>query len=106
MQIIYLDTKNYGRVQNEKIDLMKSMLKKVSSDLQKMLTQHRDLHNSVSKIGKAIDRNYCSDFAANSRFDIFSMPDKVNLLNRVVCEHFYRLGMKDIADELAEVCRF
>jgi hypothetical protein len=34
---------------------------------------------------------------------VFSAPDKVQLLNQVICQHFYRQGMLDIADELAQV---
>jgi hypothetical protein len=34
---------------------------------------------------------------------VFSGPDKVQLLNQVICQHFYRQGMLDIADELAQV---
>lgn len=37
---------------------------------------------------------------------MFSGPDKVQLLNQVICQHFYRQGMLDIADELAQVVPF
>lgn len=50
-----------------------------------------------------IFQNFVSDFASTSRDDVFSGPDKVQLLNQVICQHFYRQGMLDIADELAQV---
>lgn len=44
-----------------------------------------------------------SDFASTSREEVFSGPEKTMLLNQVICQHFYRQGMLDIADELAKV---
>lgn len=68
----------------------------------RLATEHRELHSTVSKVGKAIDRNFVSDFASTSREDVFSSPDKVMLLNRIICQHFYRQGSLEIADQLAE----
>lgn len=50
-----------------------------------------------------LSQSFVADFASTSREDVFSSPDKVQLLNQVICQHFYRQGMLDIADELAEV---
>lgn len=76
---------------------------KVRDTVQRLATDHRDLHSTVSKVGKAIDRNFIADFASTSREDVFSGPEKSHLLNQVICQHFYRQGMLDIADELAAV---
>ncbi|KAG8323541.1 E3 ubiquitin-protein transferase rmnd5a [Homalodisca vitripennis] len=46
--------------------------------------------------------NFVSDFASTSREDVFSGPEKIMLLNQVICQHFYRQGMLDIAQELAQ----
>lgn len=48
-------------------------------------------------------QNFVSDFASTSREDVFSSPEKIMLLNQVICQHFYRQGMLDIAQELAQV---
>lgn len=48
-------------------------------------------------------QNFVSDFASTSRDDVFTSSDKVMLLNQVICQHFYRQGMLDIAQELAQV---
>ncbi|XP_050439222.1 E3 ubiquitin-protein transferase RMND5B-like isoform X1 [Adelges cooleyi] len=82
--------------------LVKGFLDKCKKDTHKLATEHRELHSTVSKVGKAIDRNFISDFAATSREDIFSGPTKTDLVNRIICQHFYRQGMWDIADELSE----
>lgn len=84
------------------IDILKQNLSKIKETVSKLATDHRDLHSTVSKVGKAIDRNFVSDFAATSREDTFASPQKINLINKVICQHFYRQGMHDVADELAK----
>ncbi|XP_049763052.1 E3 ubiquitin-protein ligase RMND5A [Schistocerca cancellata] len=84
------------------IVILKQTLDKVRETVQRLASDHRDLHSTVSKVGKAIDRNFVSDFASTSRDDVFSGSDKVQLLNQVICQHFYRQGMLDIAEELAK----
>ncbi|XP_063221826.1 E3 ubiquitin-protein ligase RMND5A [Bacillus rossius redtenbacheri] len=82
--------------------ILKQTVNKIRDTVQKLATDHRDLHSTVSKVGKAIDRNFASDFASTSREDVFSSPEKAQLLNQIICQHFYRQGMLDIADELAQ----
>lgn len=83
------------------IQVIKEAMKKVRDTVQRLSTDHRDVHGNVSKVGKAIDRNFIADFASTSREDVFNGPEKSHLLNQVICQHFYRQGMLDIADELA-----
>ncbi|KAL1122606.1 hypothetical protein AAG570_002936 [Ranatra chinensis] len=83
------------------IHIMKQAVNKARETVQRLAADHRDLHSTVSKVGKAIDRNFVADFASTSREEVFSGVDKVLLLNKVICQHFYRQGMLDIADELA-----
>ncbi|XP_046749920.1 E3 ubiquitin-protein ligase RMND5A isoform X1 [Diprion similis] len=83
------------------IQVLNQAMTKVRDTVQRLATDHRDLHSTVSKVGKAIDRNFIADFASTSREDVFSGPEKTHLLNQVICQHFYRQGMLDIADELA-----
>lgn len=85
------------------VQMLKQAMTKVRDTVQRLATDHRDLHSTVSKVGKAIDRNFIADFASTSREDVFSGPEKSHLLNQVICQHFYRQGMLDIADELAAV---
>ncbi|KAF4518343.1 hypothetical protein B566_EDAN007070 [Ephemera danica] len=84
------------------IIILKQAANKVRETVQRLATDHRDLHSTVSKVGKAIDRNFVSDFASTSREEVFSPPEKVQLLNKVICQHFYRQGMLDIAEEIAK----
>lgn len=78
---------------------------KAKETVSRLATDHRDLHSTVSKVGKAIDRNFVSDFAATSREEVFNNSYKIELINKVICQHFYRQGMHDVADELAKVIK-
>ena len=69
--------------------------------VQRLSTDHRDLHSTVSKMGKAVERNFIADFASRSRADVFFGAEKTHLFNQVICQHFYHQRMLDIADELA-----
>jgi hypothetical protein len=84
------------------IVILRQTMNKIRETVHRIASEHRDLHSTVSKVGKAIDRSFVADFASTSREDVFSSPDKVQLLNQVICQHFYRQGMLDIADELAQ----
>ncbi|GAB6019521.1 E3 ubiquitin-protein transferase rmnd5a [Chamberlinius hualienensis] len=80
-------------------------VKKVRDTVAKIATEHRDLHSTVSKVGKAIDRNFVADFGSTGIDDSFETPDKMKLLNQVICEHFCRQGMLEIAEELLKEAR-
>ena len=58
-------------------------LQTVKESTKKVATDHRDLHSSVSKVGKAIDRYFVSDYDSTSRNDIFSTPEQTAMLNQV-----------------------
>ncbi|KZC11103.1 Protein RMD5 like protein A [Dufourea novaeangliae] len=83
--------------------VLKDTMKKVRETAHHLATEHRELHSTVSKVGKAIDRNFNADFGSTSREDVFSGAEKSHILNQVICQHFYRHGMLDIAAELAAV---
>ncbi|XP_044736227.1 E3 ubiquitin-protein ligase RMND5A [Chrysoperla carnea] len=85
----------------EQINILKEAMTKVKETVHHLATDHRDLHSTVSKVGKAIDRNFIADFAATCREDVFANSGKIQLLNEVICQHFYRQGLQDVADELA-----
>ncbi|KAK7572095.1 hypothetical protein V9T40_014567 [Parthenolecanium corni] len=86
----------------QQVTLLKQTLNQVVETLKRLTGDHRDLHSSVSKVGKAIDRHFTVDFAACSREDVFNGSDNERLLNQVICQHFYQQGMLDIAEHLAE----
>lgn len=84
-------------------EVLKQAMTKIKDTVSRLATDHRDLHGTVSKVGKAIDRNFVPDFAATSRDDVFNTPEKIQMINKVICEHFCRHGLHEVADELAKV---
>ncbi|CAG0897335.1 unnamed protein product [Darwinula stevensoni] len=82
--------------------MLSQTVAKVKDTIQKIATEHRELHSSVSKVGKAIDRNFIADYAGATSEAALSGPDKERLLNQVICQHFFRQGMLDIGEELAK----
>ncbi|XP_070540021.1 E3 ubiquitin-protein ligase RMND5A-like [Ptychodera flava] len=76
--------------------------KKMKDSASYIGSNHKDLHSSVSKIGKVIDRNFMPDINALGQESNFDSPEKVNLINEVICEHFFRKGMLDIAEQLID----
>ncbi|XP_060523943.1 E3 ubiquitin-protein ligase RMND5A isoform X1 [Cylas formicarius] len=86
---------------NVQISLLQQEMAKVKETISRLATEHRDLHSTVSKVGKSIDRNFTADFAACSRDDVFNHPEKIQIINKIICQHYYRQGMHDVADVLA-----
>ncbi|KAL4231136.1 E3 ubiquitin-protein transferase rmnd5a [Mactra antiquata] len=66
----------------------------------RMGQEHKDLHSTVSKVGKMIDRNFVSEFSAVFTESSFENEQAQELLNEIVCEHFLRQGKLEIAEAL------
>ncbi len=79
--------------------MLMKLLQTVKEASGKLGADHRDLHSSVSKVGKAIDRGFVADYDSTSRDDVFASQEKQDQLNQVVLQHLYRQGLLDISDE-------
>jgi len=66
----------------------------------RIATDHRDLHSTVSKVGKAIDRNFNADNGSITREGIFTGGRAQTILTQVVCQHLYRQGMLNVGEAL------
>ncbi|UJR09871.1 hypothetical protein I4U23_014093 [Adineta vaga] len=64
--------------------------------------KHKDLHGSISKIGKTIDKCFQSDFGNVPITELFDTPEKYKLIYMIICEDLYRQGRMTIADKLIE----
>lgn len=82
---------------------MRELLAQSKEKLKCLTTEHRELHGSVSKVGKTIDRNFVSDLSQTTKTDVMLEERNVHLLNKVIAQHFYRNGMNDVADTLVQV---
>nr|XP_022908298.1 protein RMD5 homolog A [Onthophagus taurus] len=84
------------------VDTLKQATIKVKETISMLSADHKDLHATVSRVGKVIDKHFIQDFAGATKEDSFNTPQKIELLNKIICQHFYRQGMKDVAQELAK----
>ncbi|XP_067838316.1 E3 ubiquitin-protein ligase RMND5A isoform X3 [Heptranchias perlo] len=75
--------------------------KRIKDTVQKLASDHKDIHCSVSRVGKAIDRNFDADISGVA-IDGCWQTDSQRLLSEVMVEHFFRQGMLDVAEELCQ----
>ncbi|XP_053209369.1 E3 ubiquitin-protein ligase RMND5A-like [Panonychus citri] len=80
--------------------MLNHVIKKVQDVSSQLAKEHRDFHSTVSRVGKAIDKNFNSDYGAMENRLLWSDDESKTILNRVIIEHFMRKGMLDIVDSL------
>ena len=90
-----------GEVSQDHRAVVTENLHNINQSVSKLATEHRDLHSTVSKVGKAVDRNFVSDFDCTSREDVFSGPGKSSLLTDVILQHLYREGRLEVGETLS-----
>lgn len=91
-----------GTLPDHQLKALASVLARSKEKLQRLTSEHRDLHGTVSKVGKAIDRNFVCDLSSTARNDVLVHERNVQLLNKVIAQHFYRQGMDDVADSIIQ----
>lgn len=89
-----------AEISETQLRIITETLSKTKEKLLKISSEHRDLHGTVSKVGKVIDRNFVSDFTATTRVDFLRDESNMQLLNKIITQHYYRQGMNDIAQSL------
>ncbi|CAI8047724.1 E3 ubiquitin-protein ligase RMND5A [Geodia barretti] len=57
------------------------------------------MHATISKLGKAIDKNFSADISAMNVDGAFSGQPCLEL-NRVICEHLFRQGKMEVGETL------
>uniref|UniRef100_A0A8C8SP41 Required for meiotic nuclear division 5 homolog B n=1 Tax=Pelusios castaneus TaxID=367368 RepID=A0A8C8SP41_9SAUR len=84
--------------------VMAQCCRKIKDTVQKLASDHKDIHSSVSRVGKAIDRNFdaelcsvVSDSAWESR-----EQQQQETLQLAIVEHLYQQGMLSVAEELSQ----
>jgi len=81
--------------------LISQQSKKMKTVVQRMSSQHKDLHSSVSRIGRTIDKNFDAECSSVNMPDILICDSQHCSLNTAVCEHFYRQGSLSVAESIA-----
>lgn len=86
----------------EQMIILRDTLAKTKEKLQRLTTDHRELHGAVSKIGKVIDKNFVSDFSSTTRNDVLVHEQNIQLLNKVIAQHLQRNNLDDVAATLVK----
>lgn len=84
----------------EQVSLLRETLTRTKEKLQRLTTEHRDVHIQVSKVGRAIDRNFISDYSSTQRNDVLLQEQNIQLLNKVIAQHLHRNNLDDVAQTL------
>ncbi|XP_043571602.1 E3 ubiquitin-protein ligase RMND5A-like [Chiloscyllium plagiosum] len=82
--------------------VMSQCCKKIKDTVQKLASDHKDIHGSVSKVGKAIDRNFDTDASAVGVDGVWDSSEKQQSLSEAVVEHLYQQGLLNVAEELCQ----
>ncbi|EDV55389.1 E3 ubiquitin-protein ligase RMND5A [Drosophila erecta] len=93
------------RLTERQVESVRNAIARCNERVQKLSTEHRDLHGSISKIGKAIDRNFSADFSSTMRVDVLQDEENLMLLNKAIAKHYCRQGMDDVARTLIRECK-
>ncbi|XP_047521283.1 E3 ubiquitin-protein transferase RMND5B [Pieris napi] len=64
-----------------------------------MSTEHRELHATVSRVGKSIDRHFIADYAAVApKAESFCSETNRPIMEQAIAQHLYRQGLEDVGD--------
>ncbi|CRK87175.1 CLUMA_CG000983, isoform A [Clunio marinus] len=97
-----LDQPADSSLTSQQVTLVKNSLSRTKERLQRLGIDHRDLHGTVSKVGKAIERNFTAEYTSITRQDLFQNKRNIELLDKNIVQHFYRQGMDDVAESLVK----
>lgn len=84
--------------------VMSQCCRKIKDTVQQLASDHKDIHSSVSRVGKAIDRNFDSEICgvvSDAMWD--SREQQHQILQTAIVEHLYQQGMLGVAEELCQV---
>ncbi|KAM9795289.1 E3 ubiquitin-protein transferase RMND5B isoform 1-T1 [Neosynchiropus ocellatus] len=81
---------------------MAQCCKNIKETVQMLASQHKDIHGSVSKVGKAIDRNFDAEISAVVAETVWDTPERQKHLSETIVEHLYRQGMLSVAEDLCQ----
>ncbi|XP_041930607.1 E3 ubiquitin-protein transferase RMND5B isoform X1 [Alosa pseudoharengus] len=81
---------------------MTQCCKEIKETVQMLASKHKDIHGSVSKVGKAIDRNFDAEVSAVVAETVWDTPERQKYLSETIVEHLYRQGMLNVAEDLCQ----
>ncbi|XP_078220831.1 E3 ubiquitin-protein transferase RMND5B isoform X3 [Callithrix jacchus] len=83
---------------------MSQCCRKIKDTVQKLASDHKDIHSSVSRVGKAIDRNFDSEICGIVSDSVWDAREQQQqqILQMAIVEHLYQQGMLSVAEELCQ----
>ncbi|KAM7161498.1 E3 ubiquitin-protein transferase RMND5B isoform 1-T2 [Macrochelys suwanniensis] len=85
--------------------VMAQCCRKIKDTVQKLASDHKDIHSSVSRVGKAIDRNFDAELCSVVSDSVWESREKQQqqqILQMAIVEHLYQQGMLSVAEELSQ----
>ncbi|KAL4715825.1 hypothetical protein ACJJTC_006404 [Scirpophaga incertulas] len=74
---------------------------RVKKTVFQMSTEHRELHATVSRVGKAIDRHFILDYASVApKAESFCSNTNKSIMEEAIAQHLYRQGLEEVGDTL------
>lgn len=71
----------------------------VKQSVFQMSTDHRELHATVSRVGKSIDRHFIGDYASVApKAESFCSISKRPIMDQAIAQHLFRQGLEEIGD--------
>ncbi|XP_028574361.2 E3 ubiquitin-protein transferase RMND5B isoform X2 [Podarcis muralis] len=81
--------------------VMSQCCKKIKDTVQNLASDHKDIHSSISRVGKAIDRHFDADLCGIVPAMVWESQEK-QILVLAIIEHLYQQGMLGVAEELCQ----
>ncbi|XP_073946357.1 required for meiotic nuclear division 5 protein souji [Choristoneura fumiferana] len=73
----------------------------VKQNVFQLSTDHRDLHATVSRVGKSIDRHFIADYASVApKAESFLSETNRPIMEQAIAQHLYRQGLEEAGDAL------
>ncbi|XP_013172767.1 PREDICTED: protein RMD5 homolog A [Papilio xuthus] len=79
--------------------ILSDLAANVKQTVFQMSTEHRELHATVSRVGKSIDRHFIIDYASVApKAESFSSDTNRPIMEQAIAQHLYRQGLEEVGD--------
>ncbi|OWR41780.1 E3 ubiquitin-protein transferase RMND5B [Danaus plexippus] len=86
--------------------LVNDLASSVKQTVFQLSTDHRELHATVSRVGKSIDRHFIADYAAVApKAESFCSDTNRPIMEQAIAQHLYRQGLEEVGDTLVSEAR-
>ncbi|KAL0829322.1 hypothetical protein ABMA28_004119 [Loxostege sticticalis] len=76
---------------------------RVKQTVFQMSTEHRELHATVSRVGKSIDRHFIADYGSVApKAESFCTDTNRPIMEQAIAQHLYRQGLEEVGDAFVE----